>query len=279
MATKSPEDRFIKVGDINTRYWAAGDKGSTVVLVHGLGGFAENWVHNITPLARQHRVYVPDLVGFGRSAKVPLTRDILDLVEFINDFMETMNIKKTSLVGNSLGGGLVLRFALDHPEKVEKLVLVDNAGMGRDVIIDFKVCSIPVIGELLIRPDLKSMAQTWKKIVYDPALVTLELTEMACGIISQPGAKKALLATIRTGIGLGGQRANLVNPLLSRLNTIAVPTLIVWGKEDKIIPVAHARIAREKIPGARLEIFDHCGHMPQLEQPDRFNQLVLDFLA
>jgi pimeloyl-ACP methyl ester carboxylesterase len=279
MATRSPEDRYIKVGNVNTRYWAAGDKGSAIILVHGLGGFAENWIYNITPLARQHRVFVPDLVGFGRTDKVPLTRDILDLVKFINDFMETMNIKKASLVGNSLGGGLALQFAIDYPEKVEKLVLVDNAGMGRDVINDFKVCSIPVIGELLIRPDLKSTAQTWKKIVYDPALVTPELTEMACGIISQPGAKKALLATIRAGIGLGGQRTILVNNILSRLETIKVPTLVIWGKEDKIIPVAHAQITKEKIPGARLEIFDHCGHMPQLEHPDRFNKLVLDFLA
>ena len=279
MAAQAPEDRFIKVGTINTRYWAAGDKGSAVVLVHGLGGFAENWVNNVNALAQQHRVYVPDLVGFGRSDKIPLTHDINVLVKFISDFMETINIDKASLVGNSLGGGLVLRFALDYPEKVEKLVLADNAGMGRDVISDFKLCSVPLLGELLTSPSLKGTARLWKKIVYDTALITPELVNLAYGFISQPGAKKALLAAIRTGINLGGQRANLVNPLLSRLNTITAPTLIVWGKQDRIIPVAHAQIAVQKIPGARLEIFDHCGHMPQLEHPDRFNKLVMDFLA
>jgi len=279
MSTRPPEDRFIKVGNINTHYWAVGDKGSTVVLVHGLGGFAENWVHNVDALAEQHRVYVPDLVGFGRSDKTPLIHDMNVLEKFISDFMETMNIEKASLVGNSLGGGLVLQFALDYPEKVEKLVLADNAGMGRDVIPDYKICSLPVLGELLTRPSLKSTARLWKEIVYDTALITPALVNLAYGFIRQPGAKKALLAALRTGINLGGQRANLVNLLLNRLNTMTAPTLVVWGRQDRIIPVAHAQVAIAKIPGARLEIFDRCGHMPQLEHPDRFNRLVLDFLA
>jgi len=279
MAAQLPPDRYIKVGDINTRYWTAGDKGSTVVLVHGLGGFIENWVYNINALAEQHRVYTVDLVGFGRSDKTPLTRDMNVLVKFINDFMKIQNIEKASLIGNSLGGGLVLLFALDFPEKVAKLVLVDNAGMGRDVISDFKLCSLPVLGELLTRPSLKGTARLWKEIVYDAALVTPELVNLSYGIISQPGAKKALLATLRVGIDLCGQRARLVNHLLSRLGTITAPTLVVWGRQDRIIPVAHAQIAMDKIPGARLEIFDRCGHMPQLEHPEEFNKLVLEFLA
>jgi len=279
MAAQLPQDRFIRVGNINTRYWTAGDKGSAIVLVHGLGGFMENWVYNVNALAEQHRVYVMDLVGFGRSDKTPLTRDMNVLVKFINDFMKIQNIEKASLIGNSLGGGLVLLFALDFPEKVEKLVLVDNAGMGRDVISDFKLCSLPVLGELLTRPSLKGTARLWKEIVYDAALVTPELVNLSYGIISQPGAKKALLTTLRVGIDLCGQRARLINPLLSRLNTITAPTLVVWGQQDRIIPVAHAQVAVDKIPGARLEIIDRCGHMPQLEHPEKFNKLVLEFLA
>ena len=279
MPTQIPQDRFIKVGSINTRYWVAGDKGSAVVLVHGLGGFIENWVNNISVLAEQHHVYAMDLVGFGRSDKTPLTRDIGVLIKFIKDFMEAQNIEQASLIGNSLGGGLVLQFALDYPKKVEKLVLADNAGMGRDVITDFKLCSLPIIGELLTRPSLKGTARLWKQIVYDPALITPELVNLSYGFIRQPGAKKALLTTLRTGIDLRGQRARLVNHLLSRLNTVTVPTLVVWGKDDRIIPAAHAQIALEKIPGARLEIFERCGHMPQLEHPDKFNRLVLEFLA
>jgi pimeloyl-ACP methyl ester carboxylesterase len=279
MSTKEIQDRYLKVGNINTRYWMEGDKGSAVVLVHGLGGFTENWVHNIGPLAQRHRVYAMDLVGFGRSDKVPLTRDLTVLVKFIHDFMRTQHIEKASLVGNSLGGGLILQFAIDFPEKVTKLVLVDNAGMGRDVIIDLKVCSLPWLGELLSRPSFNGIARLWKEIVGDPALVTPELVKLTYELASLPGAQKALLATLRAGINFRGQRDKLVKELMGQLGNITAPTLVVWGQQDRIIPVAHARVAAEMIPNARVEIYDHCGHMPQFEYPEKFNRLVLDFLA
>jgi len=278
MSIQPPPDRFIKVGNINTRYWSAGDKGSVVVLVHGLGGYIENWLYNIGPLSQAHRVYAVDLPGFGRSDK-PLVRDLTVLVRFIADFLEILSIDKASLIGNSLGGGLALQFALDYPKKIEKLVLVDNAGMGRDVIPDFKLCSLPVVGELLVRPSLESTTGLWRKIVYDSSSLTSETLELSYRLAAQSGAKKALLATLRAGINLFGQKDKLTRQLLARLKDLKAPVLIVWGKDDRIIPVSHARIALENIPGARLELFDRCGHMPMLEYPDRFNKLVLDFLA
>jgi pimeloyl-ACP methyl ester carboxylesterase len=279
MPQSLPQDRYVRVGNINTRYWAVGDKGSAVVLVHGLGGFVENWVYNIDALAQRHRVYAMDLVGFGRSDKTPLTHDLNHLVRFINDFMKTQNIEKAGLVGNSLGGGLVLQFALNFPEKVTKLVLVDNAGMGRGVILVFKFSSLPFLGELLTRPSPKITAWLWKKIVYDSSLVTPELVELSYRLAAQPGAQKALLSTLRAGINLLGQRGNLVSQLLESLEDINKPVLITWGKQDRIIPPSHAQVAVTKIPGARLELFDRCGHMPMFEYSDKFNKLVLDFLA
>jgi len=276
---QAPKDQYIKVGNINTRYWATGDKGTTVILVHGLGGSVENWVYNMGPLARCHRVYAPDLKGFGRTDKTPLLHDLNELLQFLSDFMEVLHIAKASLVGNSLGGGLVLQFAIQYPDKVDKLVLVDNAGMGSDVIVDFKVVSIPVLGEVLIRNSRKSTASLWRKIVSDPSLVTEELVEQARNLATLPGAKKALLAALRAGIGTRGQRANLTGPLMASAASITAPTLVIWGQQDRIIPVAHAHIAAKAVPHARLEIFDSCGHMPQLEHPDRFNSLVLEFLA
>ncbi len=279
MSIQPPQDRYIKVGNINTRFWAAGDKGTVVVLVHGLGGSIENWVHNIDALAQHHRVYAMDLVGFGRAEKTPLTHDLNVLGEFIDDFMKTQSVEKASLVGNSLGGGLVLRFAIDYPGKVEKLVLVDNAGMGRGVILDFKVASLPLIGEFLTRPSRKGTARLWKKVVYDSSLVTEKLVEEGYGLFTLPGARKALLATVRACINLSGQRADLTGLLISKLGTITAPTLIFWGQQDRILPLAHAHIAAKKIPNARLHIFDRCGHMPQFEHSEEFNKLVLDFLA
>jgi pimeloyl-ACP methyl ester carboxylesterase len=274
-----PAGRYIKVGNTNTRFWASGEQGPPVILVHGLGGSIENWVYNIEPLAQRHRVYALDLKGFGRTDKTPLLREMEELMQFVIDFMEVQEIPKASLVGNSLGGGIVLSIAIRSPEKVDKLVLVDNAGMGRDVIIDFRLASIPILGELLSRTSRKSVVSLWRKIVYDPALVTDELIEESFKLATLPGAHKALLTTLRAGIGIRGQRDHLTHQVLNGLPGIKAPVLIFWGREDRIIPVSHAPIAIAKIPGARLEIFDRCGHMPQLERPDEFNRLVLEFLA
>jgi pimeloyl-ACP methyl ester carboxylesterase len=272
-------DRYVKVGAINTRFWASGEQGTPVILVHGLGGSIENWVLNVELLAQYHRVYALDLKGFGRSDKTPVLRDINELVQHIHDFMDVQHIDKASLVGNSLGGGLVLQFAINFKDKVDKLVLVDNAGMGRDVITDFKIISLPIIGELLLKPSPKSGAGLWRKIVFDAALVTDELVDSSYKLAILPGASKAMLATTRAGISILGQRANLTRQLLADAAKIEAPTLIFWGRQDKIIPVAHAQIAKQTIPDSRLQIFDKCGHMPMLEHPGEFNKMVLDFLA
>jgi pimeloyl-ACP methyl ester carboxylesterase len=279
MPIKLPQDRYIKVGNINTRYWQAGGKGSAVVLVHGLGGFIENWMHNIEPLAKEHRVYAMDLVGFGRSDKTPLVKDMNTLVQFISDFMDALKISKATLIGNSLGGGLVLQFALRFPQKVEKLVLVDTAGMGRDVIVDFRLCSVPFLGELLIKPSLKGVEKLWRKIVYDPALVTPELVKMCYELGTLPDATKSLLSVLRAGINLCGQRSKLTKPLLKDLYKINVPTLIFWGRQDRIIPIKHATIAAAKIPNAKLIVFDKCSHVPMFEYPEGFNKITMEFLA
>ena len=274
-----PEDRYIKVGNINTRYWTSGEQGTPVVLIHGLGGSIENWVKNIDVLGQSHRVYALDLKGFGRTDKTPLLRDMDELTKFIGDFMAALNIDKASLIGNSLGGGLALSFALQHPDKVEKLVLVDNAGMGPEVIADFRVISLPVIGELLYHPNRKAVAGLWGKIVFDASLVTDELVEQTYKLAVLPGAVKSMLSTLRAGIGISGQSKSQRMRVTDKISALKAPTLIFWGKQDRIIPPAHADIAARMMPGARLHLFDNCGHMPQLEHPEKFNKLVLDFLA
>ncbi len=271
-------DRFIDVKGIKTRYWAAGDKGSAVVLVHGLGGFIENWMYNIMPLAAAHRVYALDLLGFGQTQKTPLVRDIKILIDFIKDFMQTLEVPRAALVGNSLGGGLSLQFALEYPEMVEKLVLADTAGMGREVCPDFRFCAIPVLNSLFVKQKKGSKSGIIARLVYDPAVITQEFADLSYKYNSGEGAVKALLSALTSGLNILGQKSSLTRPLLDKLGAIKVPTLIIWGKQDAIIPVSHAHIAAQKIPGARLEIFDKCGHIPMYEQPDKFNQLVLEFL-
>jgi 4,5:9,10-diseco-3-hydroxy-5,9,17-trioxoandrosta-1(10),2-diene-4-oate hydrolase len=275
-----PQDMYVKVGNVNTRYWQAGDAGSFVVLVHGLGGSVENWEHNINVLAESHRVYALDLLGFGRTDKLPLIKDLSVLVQFISDFMGTQNIDKATLIGNSLGGGLVLKFALDFPEKVTKLVLVDTAGMGRDVNIILRLFSVPFLGKLLMgRPSLERIKKLLKTIYYDPALITPELVKICYELAILPGASEALLSVTHAGINFWGERAKYTKLILTNLGKITAPTLVFWGRQDRVRPVAHAQIAAAKIPGAKLHIFDKCGHAAMFEHPEKFNKLVLDFLA
>jgi pimeloyl-ACP methyl ester carboxylesterase len=279
MAAALLNDQFINVDGIRTRYWAAGEKGSTVILVHGLGGFIENWDKNILPLSTQHRVYALDLIGFGQTDKTPLIRDIYELESFLLAFMKAMKIEKASLIGNSLGGGLVLQIALNHPEKVEKLVLVDNAGIGRDVLIDFRMCTLPFLNKFLVRSNKKSTLRLLKKLVYDETKVTPEFFDISYNYASAPGASKSLMNTLCAGISFGGQKAEVVRALKNRLGMLKVPTLIIWGKQDRIIPVTHAQIAVKNIPNAKLEIFDKCGHIPMYECPEKFNKIVQEFLG
>jgi pimeloyl-ACP methyl ester carboxylesterase len=278
MSRDLPKDLFTSVNGIRTRYWTAGENGSTVVLIHGLSSFIESWMYNIVPLAERHRVYAMDLLGFGQTDKTPLVHDMKDLVRFIHGFMETLHLASASLIGNSLGGGLALQFILDYPEKVEKLVLVDNAEMGREICTDFKACALPLLNGLYTRKSNNGLPRLMKPLIHNPLVISEEFYKVSRKYNTADGAVKALLSALTAGINFFGQKSKITRPLLEKLPVVKAPTLVIWGKQDQIIPVSHAQIAASRIPGARLEIFENCGHMPQFEQPDKFNKLVLGFL-
>jgi pimeloyl-ACP methyl ester carboxylesterase len=279
MQETSTRDRYVKVGNINTRYWQAGDSGSPVVLVHGVPGFLENWEKNIDVLAQHHRVYALDLLGFGRTDKLPLTKDIYTLAQFIADFLDTLNIAKANMIGNSMGGGLSLHFAIQFPQRVEKLVLANSAGLGPEVTIFLRLMSLPFLGNILVsHPTMESVGKIFKQVVYDPSLVTPDMVKLAYEYTSLPGAGKALYTTLHAGANILGQRPKYWKSMRHALGQITAPTLIFWGKQDRVLPVKHAEIAAG-IPGSRLHIFDKCGHWIVGEYPEEFNKITLDFLA
>lgn len=279
MSTQTPQDQYVEVGPINTRYWALGEGGTPVILIHGIGGYAEDWALTIPALAEEHRVYAPDLVGFGRSDKPPASYSLSYLAQFVHEFMVTQGIERASLVGWSLGGAVALQFALEFPDKLDKLVLVSSGGLGREVTITLRLMTLPFVGELLGRPGRKGTAQFLKECVYDPSLVTDELVELSYQMSALPGAQKSFLTTLRAIGSTRGQRATVLHPILNGLGAITAPTLLVWGEKDRIVPVAHVHIAEERLPNARCHIFERCGHMPPLEKPAEFNALVLEFLS
>ncbi len=275
---ENPEDRYVEVGEVNTRYWVLG-QGSPLLLIHGLGASCEHWRYNVRALSQGYRVYAFDLPGFGRSDK-RIDDYSLDFAgEFVAAFLDSQGVDRASLVGNSLGGVVSLQFAVQYPHRLEKLVLVSSGGLGRELPLSFRLLAIPILRGFMawawgIRPGTRF---TLRSIVYEPQVIADEFVDEMAELARLPGAKEMLLSVARMGIDLRGQNMKPLEPLLGRVPEIEAPTLIIWGAQDPIIPVAHAHIAHQMIKNSQLHILDRCGHVPQIEKPEEFNRLVLDF--
>jgi len=269
----------MRVGGVQARYWAEGSQGSPVILIHGIGEYVEIWWPNIVTLAQQHRVFAVDLPGFGRSDKpVDAPYGYPYFARFIHDFMSGLGLERASLVGHSLGGAVALQAALAFPQKVDRLVLVGSAGLGREVNLILRLATLPLLGEILTRPSLQGSRSFIKAIVYDPALVKDEDVQVHYEISIQPGAQQAFLKVLRAIGNVFGQNHNSTGPILEHLPAITQPTLVLWGREDAIIPVKHADVTR-RMPNMRVRIFERCGHSPQFEHRENFDQAVQEFLC
>ncbi len=278
MTIHTPFDHYVNAGSIRTRYWHLGNDGPAVILLHGLGASAEIWMHNIAALAKDHTVFVPDLPGFGRSEQPPSSFCPFDYASFIDNFMEALNIQKASLIGQSLGGGIALQCALQFPQKVEKLILVDCAGFGIDVRWTLKLMSLPVIGELVTYPTRLGVALFFKFAVRDPAVITKEFIDIYYKIFTQPAFQAFMLKITRMLVDIHGAKEEALAPIKNNLHKIKRPTLIIWGANDRVFPLQQAYTGKEKMPHAHLHIMERCGHIPNLEKPEEFNNIVLEFL-
>jgi pimeloyl-ACP methyl ester carboxylesterase len=273
------EDRFVQVGDARARYWQAGE-GPAVLLLGGIGCSVTDWENNIGALAQRHRVYALDMLGEGLTDKPAGDRYALaDLARFALDFLEKMGEPRAHLIGHSLGGRLTLECVRIAPDRVQSMVLVAPAGVGMDTHLMMRLPTIPWLGELLTRPNRAGIAQLWRLGVHDPAFVTEELVETKYRLASAPGAQTAFLKTLRGFVAPGGFRRPIVEALQRDLPAMRQPALVIWGKQDRLLPCAQAEILRTRLPDAKLLLFDACGHLPQGERVEGFNKAVLSFLA
>ncbi len=273
-------DLYIDVNGIRARYRQAGQDGPPVVLIHGLGASAEIWSANLDALASRYRVHVPDLPGFGRSEK-PEWMDYSPgaYSRFLLDFMTALGIGRASLVGHSLGGGVALRAILDDPGRVDRLILVSSAGIGREVSLPLRIASLPFFNRIFFKPPLPVFTRFLHRLVYDPAAISGEFARLYYEMFFQPASIRAFTSIMRNIATLRGARPGILEPIREGFGTITAPTLILWGRQDRILPVTQALDAAGSIPGARLHVFERCGHMPNVEYPGEFNRLVLEFLG
>ncbi|NIN66825.1 MAG: alpha/beta fold hydrolase [Anaerolineae bacterium] len=278
MALPKYEDHYIQVDGKSIRYWAEGE-GRTVILVHGLSCSAEFWQRNIGALSQQHRVYALDLLGFGRSDKEIDEWSLSYGASFIAQFMHALGAERATVVGNSFGGILCAQFAVQFPSRLEKLVLVDSAGFGRELNFLLRLESVRVLGRAMFSLYQRIFPLTTRWAYYDPSSVDEEWLAETGAILRSPGVRDNALKVIRMGVDLGGQREELFGDLHRQLAHVTAPTLIIWGSDDALVPVSHAYAAHKLIPNSQVRIVQRCGHLPQVERPEEFNQLLLDFLS
>jgi pimeloyl-ACP methyl ester carboxylesterase len=252
-------------------------EGSPVVLVHGLSGCWQNWLENIPHLARRHRVIALDLAGFGDSELPQEEISIPGYGRFVDAFLGEIGIERATLVGNSMGGFISAETAISHPSRVERLVLVSAAGLMR--VGNRRATAIERAARL-IHPAMAALFARREHLVRRPRARRW----MLYGVARHPERlEPELVYEVASGAGKPGF-LDALNAIANydfrdRLPEIAVPTLIVWGRNDYVVPVAGANEYEQLIPNSRRVIFEDTGHVPMLERPARFNQLVEGFLA
>jgi len=267
--TPAPVPKQIEIYGQKIHYLEAGS-GPKVILLHGLGGDSTSWAQTIPALASKYHVFAPDQIGFGKSDKPVLNYRVATLVEFLAGFYKKIGIEKATLVGNSLGGWAAAVFTTLHPEKVDKLVLVDAAGYtpkrwgGQEYTEDLYNTLNPATAAELKR--------LYGKIFYNKLFLTEQFIEQSFAT----KLKRSDTHTINAFIGSFLRKDDNLD---EQAKNIKAPTLIIWGREDELTPLAIADVFAQDIAGSKKVIIDKCGHIPQIEKAADFNVALLKFLG
>jgi pimeloyl-ACP methyl ester carboxylesterase len=261
-------------------YLEAGD-GPPLLLIHGIAEAAWAWEAIIPTLAETHRVIAPDLLGHGRSAKPRGDYSLGNQATLMRDLMISLDIDHATLIGHSLGGGITMQFAYQYPERCERMVLVASGGLGQDVTFVLRSLGLPgadLVAPLVLstaaRDAMQGLARWLGRRGVRAGAGQRAMWRSYSGL-TDPATRTAFIATVRAVIDQRGQRVSAIERLYL---AETMPTMLLWGKNDRIIPVSHAIAAHDEMPGSRLEIVDGAGHFVALEQPERVAELILDFL-
>ena len=261
-------------------YRTAGN-GPVLLLIHGIAGSSATWDDVLPWLAERYCVVAPDLLGHGGSAKPRGDYSLGAYASGVRDLLGALGHERASVVGHSLGGGVAMQFAYQFPERCERLVLVSSGGLGREVHPILRAAALPGAEWVLpllcaagVRKAVDGMARFLGRAGVRAAPDLEEMWRGFCSL-ADADARQAFVHTVRTIIDVGGQRVSAADRLYLAAE---VPVMLVWGEQDSMIPVAHARPAHEVIPGSRLAIFPGAGHFPHRDDPRRFVEVLLDFM-
>jgi len=257
------QNKQIKVGGLDIHYLTAG-QGDPLIVIHGGSEGARAWLNNMTELAADYTVYVPDLPGFGTSQPPEGDYFIPELTEFVGQFARALGLESFHLMGHSLGGGVALNYALKSPHKLNKLVLVSSLCLGGEIAFWVRFLSLPALYRAI-------------------SATSLALFRGVRWLV------KALLLPVefvipwdRQTINLGGSITTFKEQTLvlaSQLSGLMVPTLVVWGARDPIVPVRQAYAAAQLIPDCQLKVFEGSGHSVYRDELQQFSRLLAGFLG
>lgn len=272
--------RCVSIHGHEVRYRRDGD-GPVILLVHGIAGSSRTWREVMPALAAEHTVIAPDLLGHGESAKPMGDYSLGAYASGLRDLLGALGVPRATVVGHSFGGGVAMQLAYQHPECCERLVLVASGGLGREVSWMLRLLSLPgseLLMPIIFPPFLRDRGNDLSRFLHRQGIRSARVDEMwrAYGSLADSPNRRAFLRTLRAVVDPRGQVVSAADRLYL---AAALPTLIVWGERDDIIPVSHAHAAHDAIPGSRLEIFDGAAHFPHAEQPERFVEVLSDFVV
>lgn len=265
------------------RAFRVAGSGPALLLIHGVGDNSTTWEAVHAKLAQRFTVIAPDLLGHGESDKPRADYSLAAFANGMRDLLAVLGIERVTVVGHSLGGGIAMQFAYQYPHLVERIVLVSTGGVTQDVSVGLRLAAMPLGSEVLAMlrvpgalPALQLVGRAAGKVLGS----TKFGRDLPDGLnlltrLREPAALSAFSRTLRAVVDGHGQ---LVTMLDRSYLMQSMPVQVIWGEDDLIIPVSHARIAHAAIPGSRLEIFENSGHMPHHDHPDRFVETVERFI-
>jgi pimeloyl-ACP methyl ester carboxylesterase len=266
--------------DVTYRLARADPAQPTLLLIHGMAGNSRTWKDVMPTLANDFTVLAPDLIGHGESAKPVGDYSLGAFASGLRDLLAMLDIGPVTVIGHSLGGGVAMQLAYQHPELVDRLVLIGSGGLGREVSWLLRLLTLPGAEYLMpffFPPNVRERGDELSRSLHERGWGIPHFGEMwrAYASLSQAENRKAFVRTLRAVIDPGGQTVNATDRLYL---AAAMPTLIVWGDQDGIIPVDHAYAAHDAIPHSKLEILEGCGHFPHVQEPDHLVEVIRDFV-
>jgi pimeloyl-ACP methyl ester carboxylesterase len=264
------------------RVFRIAGEGPALLLIHGIGDSSRTWEEIIPTLARHHLVIAPDLLGHGDSDKPRADYSVAAYANGMRDLLSTLGVDNATLVGHSMGGGVAMQFAYQYPERTDRLILISSGGVGRGVSPVLRAAALPganlAMAALRLpgaRTAVRRGVGILRRLDLDIAVDAAELNRVVDALPNQT-ARSAFIRTLRSVVDWRGQ----VVTMLDRSYLVrGMPTLLMWGARDSVLPLGHAHKAHAAMPGSRLEIFEDAGHFPFRTDPARFVGLLEDFCA